>query len=273
MTGSGSFSTAAPQTRLLAEAVRLAVWEWFRLRRRVDFLVIVGASLVIPVLALGFTGFQHSDRMTTLFDTGYLEVAGGALSFISPLLAIILAGLVHAADLQNGNVRTLVARGAPRSMILASKALTAATVLAGLHLAVCLTAFAFSALLIPQFSGWDEGLKGIGASYLNSLLYLALGMALAHWRQSTSFTLGIGIPFIFLESIAYPIANGIGQSFGWPIDEVTRWTIWGVTRGLEGQSQLMDGVWFIPIVIGYLAILVGLALAAFTRFDLRSGGE
>ena len=269
----GSFSTVAPRPQFLAEAVRLVVWEWFRLRRRVDFIVIVGVSLAIPVLALGFTGFQHSDRMTTLFDAGFLQVAGGALSVISPLLAIILAGLVHAADLQNGNVRTLVARGTPRSIILVSKALTTATVLAGLHLAVCLAAFAFSALLTPHLSGWEEGLKGIGSSYVNSLLYLALGMALAHWRQSTAFTLGIGISFIFLESIAYPIAISAGEFFGWPVDDVTRWTIWGVTRGLGGESQLMEGVWFIPIVIGYMAVLVGLALSAFTRFDLRSGGE
>lgn len=273
MTGPGSILKTAARPQFLAEALRLAVWEWYRLRRRVDFLVIMGVSLVIPALALGFTGFQHSDRMTTLFDTGFLEVAGGALSVVSPLLAIILAGLVHAADLQNGNVRTLVARGASRSMVLVSKALTTAAVLAGLHLAVCLAAFAFSTLLTPHLSGWEEGLKGIGASYLNSLLYLALGMALAHWRQSTAFTLGIGIAFIFLESIAYPIANSLGEFLGWPIDEVTRWTIWGVTRGLGGESQPMGGVWFIPIVIGYMAVLVALALSAFTRFDLRSGGE
>ena len=146
-------------------------------------------------------------------------------------------------------------------------------VLAGFHLALLLVALLSSALLTPHFSGWENGLKAMGASFLSSLLYLALGIALAHWRQSTTFTLGIGIAFVFIESIAYPIANGLGDFYGWPVNEVTRWTIWGVTRGLSGDGSLMDGVGSFPSVVGYMAVLVGLAISAFSRLDLRAGGE
>ena len=113
MNGATGLSTTTPENRPVTETVRLSVWEWYRLRRRVEFLLIAGVCLIIPVLALGVAAFQHSDRMTTLFATGFLEVAGGALSVISPLLAIILASLVHAVDLQNGTIRTLAARGLP----------------------------------------------------------------------------------------------------------------------------------------------------------------
>ena len=125
----------------------------------------------------------------------------------------------------------------------------------------------------PRFEGWDTGIANAGAAYLNSLLYLALGIALSHWRQSTAFTIGIGIGLIALEAIAYPLAGLLGELLDWPLAELTAWSIRGVAQGLQGQSESIARAWYIPIVAGYAAILAGAALTLFRKFDLRPGGD
>ena len=111
------------------------------------------------------------------------------------------------------------------------------------------------------------------ASWMISLLYLALGIALSHWRQSGAFTVGVGISIIFVEAIFYPLANALGGLQDWPVSEVTAWTFWGITQGLRGDGSIISAAWSVPVSIGYIAALAALAVVAFRNFDLRAGSE
>ncbi len=257
------------------DILRLTRWEWFRLCRRVPFLILAALSLAVPVLVLILLAIltRQVDWISTLSGSGYIELAAGTASAVSPMLAVVLASFTHASDLQNGNMRTLTSRGASRAVVLAAKTLLAATLLLGFHLVLLAAAVAISAFLPPHFQAWREGLQAIGVSILTALLYLALGIALAHWRQSGAFTVGVGLAIVFAESIFYPIANALGEFLEWPIREVTAWTLWGITRGLQGDNDLVDAAWYIPIAAGYISAFIGLSFLIFRTSDLRAGSE
>ena len=257
----------------IREIVNLAQWEWFRLRRRVGFLILAILILLIPVAVLAGVAFQNLKELVPGLEVAYFEPAVGTLSAVTPVLAVILAALVFAVDLQGGNCRTLAARGASRINILAAKALTAALVLLAYHLIAYAMAGLFALALPPNFDGWDTGIANTAAAFLNSLLYLSLGIVLSHWWQSTALTVGVGIALIAVEAIAYPIAGFLGEALGWPLSDITAWTIRGVAQGLQGDSDSIARAWYVPIVAGYAAALTAIALALFQKFDLRPGGE
>ena len=204
---------------------------------------------------------------------GYFQAAAGSLSAVAPLLAIVLAAFIHAADLQNGACRMLTARGDSRDSVLAAKALLGIILLLAFHLTVLALAAVIALVLEPHFKGWRTGLEAGAASLVASLLYLSLGILLAHWRQSSAFTVGVGLAVVFAENIFYPIANGLGEFLRWPVDAVTAWTLWGITQGLQGDIEFLGPVWYLPIALGYIAVLTGLSLLAFRKLDLKAGGE
>ena len=257
----------------MAQVLRLARWEFFRQVRKLSVLVLYGLALFLAVLVLSFGAMQNLGVIPFPFTLGYFELASGVLGAVSPLLAIVTAAFVHAVDLQGGYSRTLAARGVSRDAILGSKALTSLLAMLGFHLIVLAMALLFALALTPHFEGWRAGMAGIGTSFLTSLLYLAFGIVLAHWRQSMALTVGVGIAIIFFEAIAYPLAGGLGDLLNWPVSSVTAWSLWGVAQGLQGDSQLLGRAWYIPIVSAYVAVLVGLSVLAFRKFDLRAGSE
>ena len=258
---------------MIRQVICLAQWEWFRQSRKISVILLHSLALLLAVVVLGVAAMNNIGWIPFPVEVSYFQAASGFLSTVTPLLAILLAALIHAIDLQGGNCRTLAARGALRSSILASKAMLSTLVLLGFHLFVVALAFLLAMAIAPNFDDWRAGLTGVGASFLISLLYLALGIALSHWRQSTAFTVGIGIAVIFFEAIAYPIAGELGHFIEWPISEVTAWTMWGISNGLQGDSNLLGAGWYVPIVIGYIGMLAGLSLLAFRKSDLRAGGE
>ena len=261
------------------DIVNLVRWEWFRLRRRAGFLVLAILTLLVPGLLMVVAVVQNLTKLVPglISDEplkfGYFDLAAGGLAVVTPVVAILLAALLHATDLQGGNCRTLAARGAARRNILAAKACTAALLLLAYHLIAYLLAGLPAAVLAPHFAGWDAGATDMAASFVNGLLYLSLGIVLSHWRESTAFTVGVGIAFIAFEAIAYPIAGAVGQAVGWPVSEVTTWTIWGVANGLQGESEEIARAWYIPIVAGYAVALAAAALGLFHKYDLRASGE
>ena len=253
--------------------LKLVQWEWFRLCRRGPFIALAALSFVVPILVLGVKIAQEQDWIINLGRSGYLEAVAGSTSFVAPLLAIVLASFIHAADLQNGNCRTLTSRGHSRDGILASKALLGVILLLGFHLSVLALAVITSIFLDPHFRGWQSGLETTAVSFLSALLYLSLGILLAHWRQSTAFTVGVGLALVFAETILYPIANGLGELFEWPAQELTAWTLWGITQGLQGNGEYFGPLWYLPLALGYMAALAGLAVLVFRKLDLRAGSE
>ena len=255
----------------LLEILNLTRWEWFRLSRRAGALVLFALTLLLAASVMVLAVAQNLGAFPFPGEPGYFAVAAVALSVLSPFLAVLLAAQVHALDLQGGNCRTLAARGAARPVILAAKALTCALALLAFHLILLLLAALLSAFFPPHVQDLRAGLADIGASCLISLLYLSLGIALAHWRQSTAFTVGVGISLIFFEAVAYPIANGIGDLVDWPVSQVTAWTLWGVANGLQGDGDLLTRPWFISIIAAYTSALLTLALLTFQNQDLPPG--
>ncbi len=255
--------------------LNLARWEWFRLRKRAAFPALFGLALLVPVVILGIGVILNSGFLTPLeeLEVSYFAMMVGSLGAVTPALAVALAALLHAGELQGGHCRILAARGLPRSNILFAKLLTAALLLLAYHLLAYAMACLPALALAPHFDGWDAGLIDTATAFQNALLYLALGLALSHWRQSTAFTVGVGIALIAFEAAAYPIAGPLGEALQWPLRDITDWTIRGVVRGLQGNSELIARPWYIPIVAGYIVALTAIALAMFQKFDLRSGGE
>lgn len=251
----------------------LAQWEWFRFRRRVSALVLLALVAFIVLAALGVAAAFNEGWVDFFGEVGYFPVAAGAVGAVAPFLAIVLAAFIYAMDLQGGACRTLAARGASRLVILGSKALACVVLLVALHIFALGAATLFALVSTPHFLEWRDGLESMGASLLNSFLYLSLGIALAHWRQSVAFTVGIGIGLIFFEAVFYPLAEGLGQIQDWPIREFTAWTLRGVTLGLQGESHLFGAAWYIPIVAAYSCGLACLAALAFNKFDLKAGGD
>ncbi|MDE2779949.1 MAG: ABC transporter permease subunit [Chloroflexota bacterium] len=253
--------------------MRLARWEWFRLHHRGSFLLLASLAIAVPLLSLVVRAMQLAGWLPLLGGSGYFGAAAGSLLILSPILAIVLSSFTHASDLQTGSCRTLTARGASRESVIAAKSLVAAALLLGFHLLVLAAAAIFAGASGPHFAGWQDGTVSVLASWMVSLLYLALGIALSHWRQSASFTLGVGLSIVFAEAIFYPLANALGALENWPVAEATAWTLWGIAQGLRGDSSILSAAWSIPVSIGYIAALAILAVAAFRKFDLQAGGE
>ena len=258
---------------MMAELVNLVRWEWFRLSRRVGFRVLAGLSLLVLLMALGALAGLYAAGVQLEVAFGYFDLLPYALGGTTPLLAMALAALLNAGALQGGHFRTLTARGTARGMVLAAKLLTGGLLLLAYHLIGVLLAGIFALALPPGFEGWRDGMIDSAASFENSLLYLAVGALLAHWRQSTAVTVGVGITLVVFESIAYPVAGQLGVLLDWPVNEVAAWTVWGVTRGLQGNGEGIARVWYVGIVAAYAGVLMGVAYARLRRSDLRDGGE
>lgn len=257
----------------MTSIITLAQWEWFRFRRRASALVLLALAASIVLAALSVAAAFNQGWITFVGEVAYFPVAAGAVVAIAPFLAIVLAAFIYAMDLQGGSCRTLAARGVGRLAILGSKALACGVLLVALHLFALASATLLALVSTPNFLEWRDGMESLGVSLLNSFLYLSFGMALAHWRQSVAFTVGIGIGLIFFEAIFYRLAVGLGQVLGWPIQEFTAWTLWGVTLGLQGESHLFGAAWYIPIVAAYSCVLAALAALAFSKSDLKAGGD
>ena len=146
--------------------LRLTRWEWFRMHHRAPFLVLAGMALAIPLFSLVVVAMQLAGWLTPLGSSGYFGAAAGSLSFLSPILAIVLSSYTHAGDLQNGTCRTLTARGASRESVIAAKSLAGAALLLGYHLLV-LAAAAHFRRRIGASLRWLAGRDGFGISLLD----------------------------------------------------------------------------------------------------------
>ena len=255
---------------MIGEVFNLARWEWFRLSRRSAFRVSAALALLTLPAALAAATLLDDQALLPGTELNYFAILPYISGGLSPLLAIGLAALLHAGDLSGGHARTLAARGA----ILAAKMLTAALLLLAWHLAAVLLAALFSLAWSTGFADSSDRLIDTAAAVQNALLYLALGVLLSHWRQSTAFTIGVGLGLISFEAIAYPIADLIGETLDWPLADFTAWTIRGVARGLRGEGgELIARAWYIPITAGYAILFTAAAYALFRQSDLRAGGE
>ena len=267
---------------VLANTIR---WEWFRLRRRTGFWVILGllAVAVAGTLAAFAAALRLIESDTSIPPHEYLLLVFELLSRLGPFVAIILAGVVFGSDYGWGTFRPLFARGQRRWQVV-----TAKLVLATLALAmVWVASWALAAVvglvaaepemnrleIIPGGSGgWADSTGRFMSALPVATAYLTLAALLCAVGRSTAFGLGVGIAILIVESIAYPAAGAISQlALDVNLGDYTRWTLWGVTRGLMGRDDDLGAWVFLPAVLAYVTAFAALAMVITERRDVSSG--
>ena len=138
---------------MTAELTNLVRWEIFRLVRRAGMLVLASLVLLLGGAALTLALPQVLGAFPFPDKPGYFQAAAGTLASVAPLLAILLAALVHATDLQGGNCRTLAARGTSRTAILGAKFLTCSVALMAYYAAVLGMATLLALLVFAPLPG------------------------------------------------------------------------------------------------------------------------
>ena len=260
-------------------------WEWYRLRRRVGFWVVAGiaALFVVGTLAGVAIVARLSPFTVDIPSHGYATAVSETLSRLGPLLGIVLASFLFGSDFGWGTWRTLVARGLHRRWTLISKwTLASLTLLAVWVAAWCIAAAVglvqgddswtpVEGALFDIPDGWAATAAAFFASLPVALAYLALAALLCVAGRSSTLGVGLGIAIVVAESVAYPLANTIvGALYNFELIEYTRWTLWGVSRGLMGRDEL-SAVWFLPALLVYVAAFCGLSLLVFGKRDVDSG--
>ena len=267
---------------VVSNAVR---WEWFRLRRRTEFWVILGllalAVLGTLVVSVGVLRLIQSDLFIPPY--GYPLLVFELLSRLGPFLGIVLSGMILGSDYGWGTFRPLFARGQFRWQVV-----TAKLVLATLILAVVWTAsWALAAVvgllaagtptdgleIAPGGSGsWVESTGRFASAWPVAIAYLLLGALLCAVGRSSAFGLGVGIAVLIVESIAYPAAGLVSElALDVNLGDYTRWTLWGVTRGLMGRDDALGAWVFLPAVVAYATVFAALAVLITERRDVSSG--
>ncbi len=259
-------------------AANLIRWEWFRLTRRVGFWVYVGLMAAsMAVILGGTTAFQKlvqdSPRISA---AGYVGLTGDILFTFGPFLAIILASILFGGEFGWGTWRVMLARGLPRPLAIIAKLLLAVAIL----LSVWVIAWCLSAVVgliagdhAPGVDdpGWGGATITLLVGLVVACVYLTLAALLGVAGMSSAVAIGVGIGIIFAESTAYPLAELAAEFFlEFDLHRFTRWTLWGAARGLKGSDDLNPFV-FLPTLLAYAALFIGLTLYVFNRRDVGSG--
>ena len=270
---------------ILAVLGNMIRWEWFRLRRRTEFWVILGllALAVVGTLAVSAGVLRLIQSSFSIPPYGYPLLVFELLSRLGPFLGIVLAGMVLGSDYGWGTFRPLFARGQCRWQVLTAKLALATLILAVVWIVSWLLAAGVGMIaatpptngleFTPSGSGsWVESAGRFVSAWPVTLAYLLLGALLCAVGRSTAFGLGVGIAVLIVESIAYPAADLISQLvLEVNLGDYTRWTLWGVTRGLMGRDDQIGPWVFLPAVVAYAAIFAALAALVTERRDVSSG--
>ncbi len=260
-------------------------WEWFRLRRRIEFWVVLGLLAVAVVgtlvVAAGVLRLIQSDFAIPSYR--YPLLLFELLSRLGPFVGIILAGMVFGSDYGWGTFRPLFARGQRRWQVVTAKLVLAASVLAVVWAGSWILATAVGLVaadpptqaveIMPwDARSWAESAGRFVSAWPVAIVYLLLGALLCAVGRSTAFGLGVGIAVLIVESIAYPAAGAISQlALDVNLNDYTRWTLWGVTRGLMGRDDDIGSWVFLPAVAIYAAAFIALAVLVTERRDVGSG--
>ena len=265
-------------TRVAATTANLIRWEWFRLKRRAGFWVYVGitALFVVVVLAGGAAFQKLVQDVPRMSAAGYVELTGDALFSLGPFLAIVLAAILFGGEFGWGTWRALLARGLPRPVTIAAKLLLAVAILLCIWIvAWCLSAaaglIAGSGSAGMDGQSWGAGTATFLVGFVSACTYLSLTTLLGVVGRSSALAIGVVIGIVVAESTAYPLAELAAEFFlDFDVHQITRWTLWGTTRGLKGDDDLNAFV-FLPVLAAYTVLFIGLTMAVFNRRDVDSG--
>lgn len=266
-----------------ARAVALYIrWEWFRLSRRLAFLVIMGmvAAIVILILLVAVLS-RNAGGSYGLPGEAFPFLIFLGLNVVGPFLAVFLTAIVFSGEFGWGTLRALLARGRPRWQVALAKLLLVSAVLAavwtvswGLAATVGLIAGSTEGRLELPF-GAAEGWGAVAVRFFGSLpaaiAYMSLATLLCVASRSATFGVIVAAAILIAESTVYPVAILIAeQVYEFPLYKYLRWTLRGATSGFAGNDEISS--WhFAPAALAYITLFCALALAVLTRRDVTGG--
>ncbi len=268
-------------TASLAALVRL---EFQKLSKRLMTRVLFG------MMALGIGGLigltylirsLSSDLSVAVEDYTFPQVLTNGfdvISFIGPILIIILAAAAAGSDYSWGTVRTIVGSGVSRSKALLAQFLTMAAAATAVTLTGLLSTIVAS-LIIGALegqglqTGWitgaalgDLGLMIVRSSFV-MIFFGALGFVTAHVTRSVAAGIATGIGLMVLGPISLAIVGTLGE-FGERIDQ---FLVTANTEVLHGNvaGAGAPGPWQAAATLGfYIATGFLLSLVLFQRRDI-----
>ena len=210
-----------------SDVLRLARYEWFRMRRRPAFIVLcILAGLAVLIPAIVTATVLNLDFFSDA-NGGEVESIRDALSFsFTPFnaVAMCIGALIFGADFGAGGYRALYARGAYRVAVPLSKIVFIFVALAVLIVIGWLLALVVSnvATLTSDGSAYAcsdcvESIALSARALPGVAFWSLLGGGLAHWGRSTTLGVGVGFGYYFLSGIVKP-ALSVGFTLKWDID-------------------------------------------------------
>lgn len=270
----------------VAPVITALRWEWFRLSRRLAFQVIMAlvAAAVILILLSAVLISATFDAAAPFTFPFFIFLA---LTVVGPFLGIFLTAIIFSGEYGWGTLRAMLARGALRWHLAASKLLLVSIVLAAVWMVSWLLASLVGLLagdpeasygVLPfsdnEPTGWGEVALRYFGNLLAPIAYAGLTALLCVASRSTTFGLAVAAAILIGESTAYPVAVLIvGEIYQINLYEYLRWTLRGATSGLAGQYDSISAWYFAPAVLAYTALFVGLMLTLLIRRDLPGGSS
>ena len=271
-------------THAVAPFITALRWEWFRLSRRIAFraiMALVAAAVILILLsAVWISAILDAPAPFTFPFFIFL-----ALTVVGPFLGIFLTAIIFSGEYGWGTLRAMLARGSPRWRLAASKLLLASIALAVVWIASWLLASVVGLLagepgasydILPFSNNAPSGWGDVALLYFGNLLapiaYAGLTALLCVASRSTVFGLAVAAAILIAESTAYPVAViVVAEIYQIDLYEYLRWTLRGATSGLAGRYDNISAWYFVPAVLAYTALFVGLSLTLLTRRDLPGG--
>jgi Cu-processing system permease protein len=267
-------------------------------RRRVFVVVVVLTALFLALYTLGtVTAFRHLGKpapgdtvdVTVLAGATLLGLAMFATLFLSTVVAVFLTFNVLRGDAEQGLLQPMVVRPPGRIAFLGGRFGAAAAVSGAYAAAV----YAAAVVITGLAGGWWPDEAVLPAIELAASAVIVTAISLAGSVYLSTIANGIAVLMLFGAGLVGGLLGQIGDAIHSDtlssIGTITSWALpfealyQAALHALTGETSGITGVivhlgplggaqpagpLLAPWVLGYVAVVVGLAAAAFVRRDL-----
>jgi Cu-processing system permease protein len=267
-------------------------------RRRVFVVIVVLTALFLALYTLGtVTAFNHLGKpapgdnvdITVLAGATLLGLAMFATLFLSTVVAVFLTFNVLRGDAEQGLLQPMVVRPPGRIAFLAARFGAAAAVSA----AYAAVVYAAAVVITGLAGGWWPDEAVLPAVELAGAAVIVTAISLAGSVYLSTIANGIAVLMLFGAGLVGGLLGQIGDSIHSDtlssIGTITSWALpfealyQAALHALTSETSGITGVivhlgplggaqpagpLLAPWVLGYMAVVVGLAAAAFVRRDL-----
>jgi ABC-type transport system involved in multi-copper enzyme maturation permease subunit len=267
-------------------------------RRRVFVVIVVLTALFLALYTLGtVTAFRHLGKpapgdnvdLTVLAGATLLGLAMFATLFLSTVVAVFLTFNVLRGDAEQGLLQPMVVRPPGRIAFLGARFGAAAAVSAAYAAAV----YAAAVVITGLAGGWWPDEAVLPAIELAAAAVIVTAISLAGSVYLSTIANGIAVLMLFGAGLVGGLLGQIGDAIHSDtlssIGTITSWALpfdalyQAALHALTGETSGITGVivhlgplggaqpagpLLAPWVLGYVAVVVGLAAAAFVRRDL-----